>query len=357
METQTVVFSAVYNRTLTARLYVAGGNAVVQTASTVTEVSTKPGTYLAVFTDVASGEYEIHAYLSDVPTPVAKWYTTLTLTTGVFHAYDGPAKLAAITHAGARVPNVSLVDVTTTNSDMRGTNSALLASSYVAPDNALLSLMAVSQVAIKTVTDKINTALVADGLTWKFTVNALSNAPDGGGGGSATLENQTAILQSLAGIQGTGFASAANSLVQLTSSINTGINSIITQSTPTIGTIVGFPAKLHIGDSYTTATGNAITVYLRDANGNPITAVGSKQFTDPDFTPTLVISQANGVGRVEAIVSYHAPQNAERYLRVQIPSSRSRRGYAGVATMQATLRWSDSRMTLATQAVEWIPQI
>lgn len=54
--------------------------------------------------------------------------TNITAATGIV--------LAATTHTGARIPNVTLVDTTTTNTDMRGTDNALLASSYTPPLNA-----------------------------------------------------------------------------------------------------------------------------------------------------------------------------------------------------------------------------
>lgn len=212
---------------------------------------------------------------------------------------------------------------------------------------------------IKSVTDKLNTGLVADGAVWQYTANMLELAPGGGGGGSgdASQANQVLILQSLNDIKGAGFTSS-DDLVHLHDSINAAINSILTQSTPAVGSIVGFPATLHIGDSYTAATGNAIVVYLRDADNNPILGMGSKLFSAPDFRPSLVVSQANNVGRVEAVVSYQTPGGgAEPYLRVEIPSHQSRRGYAGMATMQCTLRWDGYQVTLATQPVEWIPQI
>ncbi len=232
-------------------------------------------------------------------------------------------------------------------------SSRLAFLSYTAPDNASIA-------DVKAVTDKLNSGLVADGASYQFTANMLELAPAGGGGGGsgdATLANQVLILQSLNDIKGTGFTSS-DDLVHLHDSINAAINSILTQSTPAVGSIVGFPATLHIGDSYTAATGNAIVVYLRDADNNPILGMGSKLFSAPDFRPSLVVSQANNVGRVEAVVSYQTPGGgAEPYLRVEIPSHQSRRGYAGMATMQCTLRWDGYQVTLATQPVEWIPQI
>lgn len=58
--------------------------------------------------------------------------------------------------------------------------------------------------AIKTTTDKLNTAMEQDGLVYRFTANALEQAPagGGGGGGSATIENQELILAELDEIQG-----------------------------------------------------------------------------------------------------------------------------------------------------------
>lgn len=50
--------------------------------------------------------------------------TNITAATGVV--------LAGVTHTGARIPNVTLVDTTTTNTDMRGTDGAALASAWTA---------------------------------------------------------------------------------------------------------------------------------------------------------------------------------------------------------------------------------
>ncbi len=144
MATQTVEFLAVYGQTLTAKLYAVGSDSLVQTASAVTEQTNRVGVYRATFTDAAAGEYELHVATSG-GVPVARWYVTLSLTTATFSTYDGPAKLAAITHTGARVPNVTLVDTTTVNSDMRGTDGAALASEWTATraaymDSVLLAL-------------------------------------------------------------------------------------------------------------------------------------------------------------------------------------------------------------------------
>ena len=130
MATQTVEFRAASGATLTAKLFQVGSDTVVQTASAVVEWGNRKGTYASLFADVTAGEYELIAFSGAIP--VCRWFVTLTLTTATFQAYDGPAKLAAITHTGARVPNVTLVDTTTTNTDMRGTDGAALASAWTA---------------------------------------------------------------------------------------------------------------------------------------------------------------------------------------------------------------------------------
>ena len=308
MATQTVEFRAASGATLTAKLFVVGSDTVVQTASAVVESGNRKGTYASLFTDVAAGEYELIAFSGAIP--VCRWFVTLTLTTATFQAYDGPAKLAAITHTGARVPNVTLVDTTTTNTDMRGTDGALLASSYTAPPSAATNATAVrselstelaridatigsrstltaggvrtelvtelgridatissrlatsgytapdntSVTAIKAVTDKLSTTLVVDGLVWKYTVNALSNAPGGAGGGSATLENQELILANLDDI--TGAVSAAVARLQLETQIT------------------GFPTTICRGSDYDTTLESEIRLQLLDLNNDPITEIG-----------------------------------------------------------------------------------
>jgi len=278
MATQTVEFRAASGATLTAKLFNVGSDSVVQTASAVTEATNRKGTYAAVFTDPGAAEFELVAFSGAIP--VCRWFVTLTLSTATFQAYDGPAKLAAITHTGARVPNVTLVDTTTVNSDMRGTDNALLAASYTAPPSAATNATAVrselstelaridatigsrstltaggvrtelatelgridatissrlatsgytapdntSITAIKSVTDKLNTGLVLDGAVYQFTVNMLENAPGGAGGGSATIENQELILANLDNI--TGAVSAAVARLQLETQI-TGFPALV----------------------------------------------------------------------------------------------------------------------------------
>jgi hypothetical protein len=125
--------------------------------------------------------------------------------------------------------------------------SRLAAMSYTAPDNASIG-------SIKSVTDKLNTTLTADGLLWQFTINALENAPGGGGGGSATLENQELILANLDNV--TGAVAAAVARLQLETQIT------------------GFPATLCRGSDYDAAIESEIRLQLLDLDNEPITEIG-----------------------------------------------------------------------------------
>jgi hypothetical protein len=86
MTTQTVEFRAAAGLTITARLFSAGSDTEVASVS-ATEATNRKGTYLAAYTDVAAGEYQLIAF-DATPIPVASWWVTLTLTTATFGTYD-----------------------------------------------------------------------------------------------------------------------------------------------------------------------------------------------------------------------------------------------------------------------------
>ncbi|MFW9871901.1 MAG: hypothetical protein ACFFG0_02285 [Candidatus Thorarchaeota archaeon] len=69
--------------------------------------------------------------------------------------------------------------------------------------------------AVKTVTDKLDTAMELDGAVYRFTTNALEQAPSGSGG-DATAANQTTIINHLTSIKdnnaGADFDSSTDSL-------------------------------------------------------------------------------------------------------------------------------------------------
>ena len=265
-----------------------------------------------------------------------------------------PANFAALgINSSGHVSRVTLVDTTTTNTDMRGTDNAALASNWTATragyldsvllaansnrtvqitgsshvaavvhdvepaaipedafvDNAIsaraIATDAVNEIqnglaradalatltgyvdtevaAIKTVTDRISTGLVADGAVWQFTANMLELAPAGGGGGGsgdATLANQVLILDQLDVIQSkTDLISGAS-----------GITSLLAGAVLDPGSITSFPEVLTVGDSYTEANGRAIQIPIVDTNGVPISSTGSLYFSSA--TVTFVIKRA-----------------------------------------------------------------
>ncbi|MGA1562816.1 MAG: hypothetical protein ACO376_07505, partial [Gammaproteobacteria bacterium] len=92
MATQSVEFSAASGQTVTARLFSAGSDTVVQTASAVTEATNRDGVYTATFTDAAAGAYRLIATNSG-GTLLAQWWVDLTLTTATFQAYEMPVSV------------------------------------------------------------------------------------------------------------------------------------------------------------------------------------------------------------------------------------------------------------------------
>lgn len=86
MATQTLEFSYVPDQTLTAKLFAIGSDTVVQTASAVTEAVNRDGRYLAVFTDVPAGNYQMQAYLGGAGA-ISENYSLL-LATDVFQPWS-----------------------------------------------------------------------------------------------------------------------------------------------------------------------------------------------------------------------------------------------------------------------------
>ena len=102
--TQSVEFGASAGQTVTAKLFAAGSDTEVQTASAVTAATNRTGVYTATFTDVAAGTYRLIATNAG-GTLLAQWWVDLTLTTATFQAYEMP---------------VAVVQTTATNSDKTG---------------------------------------------------------------------------------------------------------------------------------------------------------------------------------------------------------------------------------------------
>jgi hypothetical protein len=78
------------------------------------------------------------AAIADIPTN-AEFNARTLASADYFDPATDLVTLAAVTHTGAIIPNVTLVATTTTNTDMVGTDNALLAASYTPPDNASIT--------------------------------------------------------------------------------------------------------------------------------------------------------------------------------------------------------------------------
>ena len=123
MATQTVEFSAPSGQTITARLFSAGSDTVVQTASAVTEATNRDGVYSATFTDAAAGLYKLIATNAG-GTLLAQWWVDLTLATATFQSYEMPVSviqsgLSTLDAAGVRsAVGLASADLDTQLSDL-----------------------------------------------------------------------------------------------------------------------------------------------------------------------------------------------------------------------------------------------
>ena len=106
MATQTVEFAAAPGQTVTAKLFTAGSDTVVQTASAVTEGTNRDGVYSGTFTDAAAGRYRLIATNAN-GTKLADWWVDIALATGTYPAYEMPVSaiqsgLSTLDAAGVR---------------------------------------------------------------------------------------------------------------------------------------------------------------------------------------------------------------------------------------------------------------
>ena len=123
MATQTIEFSAPPGQTITARLFAAGSDTVVQTASSVTAATNRDGVYSATFTDAAAGVYRLIATNAG-GTLLAQWWVDLVLTTATFQSYEMPVSviqsgLSTLDAAGVRsAVGLASADLDTQLSDL-----------------------------------------------------------------------------------------------------------------------------------------------------------------------------------------------------------------------------------------------
>jgi len=130
----------------------------------------------------AANDTSVDTQLADIPT-VAEFEAR---TKPVADYFDWTADTVA---------NVTLVATTTNNTDMRGTDNAATAAALTTHDGKLDvvdNYIDTEVAAIKTTTDKIDDTLEDDGGTYRFTTNALEQSP--AASSDATAANQTTII-------------------------------------------------------------------------------------------------------------------------------------------------------------------
>lgn len=244
--------------------------------------------------------------------------------------------------------------------------------------NTLLSRVTTT---VATLWANLTAMITGSGASAKFTTTALENAPAGGGGGSgdasqATLlavknvtdqfvftepgrVDATAVLDSadLAEIKGDGWDSSTDTLEKIRDAISI-VSSISVVIPSPVEEIIGMPETLEIGDSYDGDT--SIKLYVRDGNDDPVTSFAGHDFTDGDFAPTFTIAPTPGSarGRVVGTVTWvPASGPDEGYLKVEIPSSQSRRAVEGESSVQCVLKWDGYEKSILTTTVRWLPRI
>jgi len=137
--------------------------------------------------------------------------------------------------------------------------------------------------AIKTTTDKLDDTLEDDGGTYRFTQNALEQAPSAG---DATAANQTTIITHLTDLKGTGFVKDTDSMVDLG---HTGADG---------DTLEDLSDQLD--NISTTAGAGAVTwtVTIEDGNSDPVNDADVWVTSDQAGTNVLASGETDSSGQV-----------------------------------------------------------
>jgi len=175
----------------------------------------------------------------------------------------------AITTLSGAVVNVDTVDTCTTNTDMRGTDSALLASS--APTNfgdlsisSSTGYVTVGGFLGGTLTETTGGRIAGNFDTFFENADAATTQTVddvGSGGGDATAANQTTIINHLTDVKGTSFVKDTHSLTDITADV-TGINGAAMRGTDSA--LLAASAPTNFGDLAITATTGKVTVGTND---------------------------------------------------------------------------------------------
>ncbi|MBK9284999.1 MAG: hypothetical protein IPM51_11890 [Sphingobacteriaceae bacterium] len=146
---------------------------------------------------------------------------------------------------------------------------------------------------ILTIINKLDTALELDGAVYRFTTNALELAPSGGGGGGdATLANQTAILAALTTIDSIVDAILVDTDTTIPATLNTIAGYIDTEVTSIVNSLVEIKGTGFDTDDHSlvviASAGGSLTVSQASQLSSIYAAVNSKPViqSDLDENPT-----------------------------------------------------------------------
>jgi hypothetical protein len=199
----------------------------------------------------------------------------------------------AITTLAGAVVNVDTVDVTTTNSDMRGTDNAATQTSVNTIDTEVGQIKAKTDQLTFTVANQVD-------------ANALT-----GGGGDATAANQTSIINHLTDVKGTGFAKDTHSLTDITADV-TGINGAAMRGTD--GAYTGTPpTEAQIYSHFTAGTNE--DAFKADVSGLSTFNAATDTVSVGDKTGFALSSAANdaiGAAFLAYTLTKGAPGTVER---------------------------------------------
>lgn len=147
-----------------------------------------------VNTNPNATETAIDAKTTNLPTDPADQSLIIAATDSILAAVN--TRLAAAGYTAPDNAGISAIKAKTDNlpadpASNTQVNTRLSAAGYTAPDNAGVA-------SVKSVTDKLGAMIEADGLDWRFDMNALEQAPAGGGGGGALTTEQANQLAAIA---------------------------------------------------------------------------------------------------------------------------------------------------------------
>lgn len=133
---------------------------------------------------------------------------------------------------------------------------------------------------------------LVDGTLGSYLASSWKADPDGDGLHQLCLPNSVVVAGTATNVRVTYGANAPQyDTIEARLPINGGtISEAVVVARLPIGATVGWPKEFIIGDARLTALSTAPKLYVKDIDDNILTALGSKNFTDADFSATLRLS-------------------------------------------------------------------